>query len=205
MCNVNVINNLGKDVEVTIDGSSEDIKITIDLAKKDVLLSSLKSGTVFKGKNGTEYILLDLEDGSAGVIRKNLLHSEMKFGDNNDFDGSSLDKYLNHTYISELEENFGADNILESEFDLMSMDGFADYGKVIRKVGLLDFNRYRKYHSTALKEDMPSWWWLIDPDSTPSGCGSGGVRYVDSSGGVGCYWCSGVGGVRPFFHPESRA
>ncbi|MFW2551623.1 hypothetical protein, partial [Klebsiella pneumoniae] len=56
MCNVNVVNNLGKDVAVTIDGDSENIKITIDLAKKVFLLSSLKSGQVFKGKTGTEYI-----------------------------------------------------------------------------------------------------------------------------------------------------
>ena len=204
MCNVNVINNLGKDVAVTIDGDSDNIKITIDLAKKDVLLSNLKPGTIFKGETGTEYILLELEGDKAGIIRKDLLPDEMKFGSNNNFNGSGVDKYLNNTYIKELEEDFGIENILDNEFDLLSMDGFNDYGKVIRKVGLLDFNRYRKYHSTALKENMPDWWWLIDPDSTTSGCGSGCVQYVNGSGGVDCYDCDWDNlAVRPFFFLKS--
>lgn len=203
MSNVNVINNLGKDVTVAIDGSPDNIKITIDLAKKGVLLSSLKSGQVFSGKSGTEYILLELEDGRAGVIRRDLLPEEMKFGKDNNFDGSGVDKYLNNTYIKELEEDFGIENILESEFDLLSMDGFDDYRKVKRKVGLLDFNRYRKYHKTALKENMPSWWWLIDPDSTPSGYGSHYVQCVDSDGSVNCGVCRYVRGVRPFFFLKS--
>lgn len=201
--NVNVINNIGKDVIVTVDGNSENIKIIIDLVKNGVLLSSLKPGQVFKGKTGNEYILLELEDGSAGVIKKDFLPDKMKFGDNNNFDGSIVDKYLNNTYIKELEADFGAENILESEFDLLSMDGFSDYGKVKRKVGLLDFNRYRKYHSTALKENMPSWWWLIDPNSTPSGCGSGNVRYVGSDGLMIYVWYDNVGAVRPFFFLKS--
>ena len=204
MCNVNVINNLGKDVAVTIDRNSDNIKITIDMAKKGILLSDLKPGTIFKGKTGTEYILLELEDNKAGIIRKDLLSNKMKFGDNNNFDGSDVDKYLNNTYIKELEEDFGIENILDSEFDLLSMDGFDDYGKVTRKVGLLDFNRYRKYHSTALKENMPNWWWLIDPDSTPSGCGSGCVQYVDGDGSVSCGGCDwSYVAVRPFFFLKS--
>lgn len=204
MCNVNVINNLGKDVAVTIDGDSDNIKITIDLAKKDVLLSNLKPGTIFKGETGTEYILLELEGDKAGIIRKDLLPDEMKFGSNNNFNGSGVDKYLNNTYIKELEEDFGIENILDNEFDLLSMDGFNDYGKVIRKVGLLDFNRYRKYHSTALKENMPDWWWLIDPDSTTSGYGSGCVRYVGGDGGVSYGNCGWNGkAVRPFFFLKS--
>lgn len=203
MSNVNVINNLGKDVAVIVDGSPENIKIIIDLAKKGVLLSDLKPGQVFKGKTGTEYILLELEEGKVGVIRKDLLPDRMEFGDNNNFDGSKVDKYLNDTYIKELETDFGVENVLESEFDLLSMDGFADYGKATRKVGLLDFNRYRKYHSTALREDMPDLWWLIDPNSTPSGCGSDGVRCVDSDGDVRDSWYDLVGGVRPFFFLKS--
>ena len=203
MGNVNVINNLENDVIVIVDGNSENIKITIDKAKKSILLSSLKPGQVFKGKSGTEYILLELEDGRAGVIRKELLPNKMKFGNNNNFDGSEVDKYLNSTYIKELEENFGAENILESEYNLLSFDGFDDYGKITRKVGLLDFNRYRKYHSTALKENMPDWWWLIDPNSTLSGYGSGCTLCIDSTGDVSYGGCGWNRGVRPFFFLNS--
>lgn len=201
--NVNVINNAGKDIVVTVDGSSENIKIIIDLVKQGVMLSTLKPGQIFKGKTGAEYILLNIEDGKVEVIKKDLLPDTMDFGNNNNFNESKIDNYLNNTYIKELEEDFGEENIIENEFDLLSMDGFNDYGKVKRKVGLLDFNRYRKYHNIALKENMPNWWWLIDPDSTPSGYGSGDVQCVSSDGIVRYDWCDGVGAVRPFFFLKS--
>ena len=199
MSKINVVNKIGEDVIVTVDGNSENIKITIDLAEKGVQLSSLKPGQVLKGKTGTEYILLELEDDRAGLLRKDLLPNRMEFGDNNNFDKSEIDKYLNNTYIKELEADFGAKNIIESEFDLLSMDGFNDYGKIKRKVGLLDFNRYRKHHSTVLKENKEDWWWLIDPDSTPSGYGSGCVRCVSSCGRVDYRGCRWSWAVRPFF------
>ena len=122
----------------------------------------------------------------------------MKFGEDNNYNGSAVDRYLTNTYLKELERKFGADNIVEHEVDLLSLDGENDYGKITRKVSIPTLDVYR-YNKKAIKKYIKEWWWLATPNSTPSGYGSDGVRCVDSDGRVGYRWCgSGLGAVRPF-------
>lgn len=200
MNNVNVINKAGKDVVVTVSNIDDDsIQVLIELQKNKVELSKLKPGDVFKSKSGTEYILwYFMDDGSAAILRKDVLEKKMKFGENNNFDGSNVDQYLNTTYIKELESEFGAENIVEHEVNLLSLDGLDDYGKIRRKVSIPTVFQYCNNRKTIGK-NMETWWWLATPDSTPSGYGSGGVHYVGSDGGVNCGWYGDDGAVRPFF------
>lgn len=187
--NVNVINNAGKDVVVTINKENGNTQIVIDLAANTVELSTLKAGEVFKVDN-VEYIVLEqLGNESTAVIRKELLEDTMKFdSDNNNWKTSSIRKYLNCEYVKELNEVFGENNIIEHTVDLLSLDGLDDYGTSIDKVSLLDIDQYRKYRK-VIGENKDNWWWLLTPDSTPSGYSSGSVQYVVSYGGV-CYcWC----------------
>ena len=178
MSNINVINNAGKDVNVTVNESKDGVQIVIDLKGNKVELSTLKRGDVFKGSSETEYILLDFdENGDALVLRKELLPDDMRFGSNNNFDGSDIDKYLNGVYLKEVEADFGAENLVEQELDLTSMDGLDDYGKIKRKISLLPFNIYRRSRKW-IGDNMLRAWWLLDADSTPSGDGSSCVRFV---------------------------
>lgn len=198
MYKINVVNNTPLNITVN-KKENNNIEIVIDSVCEKVRVSDLKPGQVFKGDANTPYIFLGLDEyGMTDILRKNLLPDVMKFGDNNNFNGSIIDKYLSATYLKELERDFGVENIIEREFDLTSFDGFDDYGKIKRKVALLDFNRYRKYHK-IMGDDMPNFWWLIDSNSTPSGIGSDCVRCVRSDGRVSysrCNW--GNWGVRPF-------
>lgn len=50
-----------------------------------------------------------------------------------------------------------------------------------------------------LKPNCDIWYYLLTPDSVPSGCGSGNVQYVRSNGRVTHSWCGAVGAVLPFF------
>ena len=197
--NVNVVNNVEKDVTVTVNNKNGNTQIVIDLAGNKVKLSTLKVGDVFKTKN-IEYIVLEqLDNDTTAVIRKDLLENKMKFdSDNNNWKTSSIRKFLNGDYLKKLGESFGEDNIVEHTVDLLSLDGLDDYGVSNDKVSLLTIDQYRKYRKD-IGENKYSWWWLSTPDSTPSGCSSDGVRCVDSSGGVDCCWCDGSGAVRPFF------
>ena len=197
--NVNVINNAGKDVVVTVNKENGNTQIVIDLAGNRVELSTLKVGEVFKANN-VEYIVLEqLGNESTAVIRKELLEDTMKFdSDNNNWKTSSIRKYLNCEYVKELNEVFGENNIVEHTVDLLSLDGLDDYGTSIDKVSLLDIDQYRKYRK-VIGENKDNWWWLLTPNSTPSGYGSGGVRYVYSDGDVGYGLYDGFGAVRPFF------
>lgn len=199
MNNVNVINNAGKDINVVINKNEDRVEIIIDLANKDFKLpNNLKSGDVFKDKDGEEYILLHfLSNGDAVILKKDSLKS-MKFGSNNNYNGCNIDKYLCEEYLPELERKFGKNNIVEHEVGLLSLDGEDDYGKITRRVSILTLDEYR-YNKKAIKNYINEWFWLCTPNSTPNGCGSDCVRYVYSSGDVCCGWCNGCGAVRPRF------
>lgn len=199
MNNINVINNAGKDINITVNGNKEKIEIIIDLANKDFKLSKgLKPGDTFKDKNGDEYILLYyLPNGDAAILRKEPL-KKMKFGSNNNYNGSDIDKYLCEKYLPELERKFGKDNLVEHEVDLLSLDGEDDYGKIKRKVSLLTLDEYR-VNKKAIKEYIKESFFLATPNSTPSGYGSNGVQVVYSDGYVYFDWYGGDGSVRPRF------
>lgn len=198
--NVNVINNVGKDVVVTVNNKDGSTQIVIDLASNGnkVELSTLKPGDIFKS-NDVEYIVLEHFDNyTTGIIRKELLESNMKFdSDNNNWKTSYIREFLNGDYLKTLNNSFGKDNIIEHTVDLLSLDGLDDYKTSTDKVSLLTIDQYRNYRK-ILGENKNNGWWLSTPNSTPSGYGSGVVRYVDSDGDVDCNWCDGVGGVRPF-------
>ena len=199
MNNVNVINNAGKDINVTVNKNDDKIEIVIDLTNNNFKLSNnLKAGDVFKDKDGEEYILLYfLPNGDAVVLTKNSLKS-MKFGSNNNYNGCNIDKYLCEEYLSELERKFGKNNIVEHEVDLLSLDGEDDYGKITRKVSLLTLDEYR-HNKKAIKNYINEWFWLCTPDSTPSGFSSYYVQYVNSYGNVDYDWYDYCTAVRPRF------
>ena len=136
-------------------------------------------------ENGTYYLM----DGSL---------EKSKFGETNNYADSYIRKNLNESGLAKkLKEKFG-DQLIPIETDLLSLDGLDDYGKVegdILAIPTIDLYREGRRKITNLN----TLWWLATPDSTPTGYGSDGVRYVGSVGDVGYFWCDGSGAVRPFF------
>lgn len=199
MSNINVINNAEKDINVTINKNEDKIEIVIDLASKDFKLpNSLKAGDIFKDKDGDEYILLYyLSNGDAAVFKKDSL-KDMDFGDNNDYKGCNIDKYLCNEYLPQLERKFGSNNIVGHEVDLLSLDGEDDYGKITRMVSLLTLDEYR-HSKKAIKGYINNWFWLCTPDSTPSGYSSDGVCFVFLDGSVSFNWYGSYKAVHPRF------
>lgn len=160
-------------------------------------MRTLNPGTVFK-KNGIEYIVCEqFADGTTAVVRENVLEQTMKFGDNNNWKESLWRKYLNTEYLKEIENDFGADKIIEHDVDLTSLDGYDDYGTAIDSVSIMNIDRYRKYHKYI--GDTKECHYLSTPDSTPSGYSSSCVQYVDGYGLVDFRGCRWGGSVRPFF------
>ena len=81
--------------------------------------------------------------------------------------------------------------------DLLSLDGYDDYGRTTDKVSVLTIDQYRKYHKFIGNVDR--WNWLATPDSTPSGTDASSVQIVNDSGDVNWDYSDYCGGVRPFF------
>ena len=136
------------------------------------------------------------EKGTYYLMDGSLEKSE--FGKTNNYAESYIRKNLNESDLAkELRAKF-SDNLVPIETDLLSLDGLDDYGKVegdILAIPTIDLYREcRRKIST-----LGTWWWLSTPDSTPTGCSSGNVRYVGSDGCVFCGWCDYSVAVRPFF------
>lgn len=199
--NINVINNMGKEVNVTINESDKGVQIVIDRPQEKVCLADLKQYTHFFDSDGEEYIVCEqFITGVAAVLKADILEDNMKFGQNNNWAESEIREYLNNEYLKELERKFGEENIGEHKVDLLSMDGFNDYGCTMDKVAIRTFDEYRKY---SMGIGLVKSEWLATPTQTPSRNCSGGVEYICSYGNVGWNWYDGCRGVRPFFFLES--
>lgn len=121
-----------------------------------------------------------------------------EFGSDNNYATSDIRKKLNECdFANTLRKEYG-DGLVPISLDLRSLDGLDDYGCVEGDIlSLMNIDLYRECRKNIPNPD--EWEWLATPNSTPSGCGSGGVRCVDSVGYVDCDWCYYVGAVRPFF------
>ncbi|MCL2413546.1 MAG: DUF6273 domain-containing protein [Bacteroidales bacterium] len=164
----------------------------------------IPTGKIFE-KNGHKFILLEhFDNGTTTVITADSI-KQMAFGaKNNDWTKSDIRADLNSYYLKELEETFGAENIVEHKVDLISLDGLDDYGKTTDKVSLLTHHQYQKYRK-VLGKNLDQWWWLATPDSTPSGWSSNFVCCVRSNGNAifFLYYNRDNGGVRPFLTLKS--
>ena len=128
---------------------------------------------------------------------------ESEFGETNNYATSYVrEKLISCDFAKALQKEYG-DKLIPLKINLFSYDGFDDYGTVEGDIlGLRTFDLNRECRKNI--PDSDNWEWLSTPNSTPTGCGSGGVRCVDSNGGVNYCWCDGVKDVRPFFVLQNR-
>lgn len=202
--NINVVNNASDNVKVTINEKDNGIQILIDTVHNNKRrLSELKQYEHFFDKDGEEYIVCEqFKDGTASVLKAELLEKTMNFGKNNNWAESNWREYLNGTYLTELERKFGSENIIPHKVDLTSMDEFDDYGYTMDKVAIRTFDEYRKTSKeVGIVNDCQ---WLATPNQTPSRKDTSCVQFVSDNGGVGCLGCGwDCNGVRPFFFLKS--
>ena len=122
----------------------------------------------------------------------------LEFGKDNNYATSYVrEKLGNCDFANALRKEYG-DRLVPINLDLLSLDGLDDYGNVEGDIlSLMNIDLHRECRKNIPNSD--EWEWLATPDSTPSGCSSGCVRYVDSDGNVRYCWYDDVRAVRPFF------
>ena len=155
-----------------------------------------EDGTFKIGKY--EFIKFGEENGRViAVCKDNLFNS--RFGNSNDFRSSDIMKRLTKEVLPEVENVIGAENVIEFETDLLSLDGSAKYGVMSSKISLVTFDCYRKNRSFFEKHKLDCYWWLATPDSTDEYNTSYYCLCVSPSGIIN-FGNSGsnVNGVRPF-------
>ena len=158
-----------------------------------VIASQIADGETFVVA-GIEFIKFPEQDGKFVAVAKGSLGDKIFDNNGNDFSKSSLLKYLETEILPKIEADVGAENVLEFETNLFSLDGHRKYGKMESKIGLPTFDFYRENREIFDRHPLDDWWWL----STPNGemCW---VACVAPSGFVRSNFCSYIYyGVRPF-------
>lgn len=181
----------------TIDLSASQLaQIKRILAEPGRRLSALAAGETCKIGNH-EFVVLEQLGDTAAMIRKDPLAEESKFGDNNNFCGSTIDKMCGK-FAVELAELVGEENLVAHTVDLTSDDGLKDYGEIERKVSLLTADMYRRYVEVLDEHNPGEYWWLATPHSTEKHGNSNWVKCVSPSGCIDYNDYVSGGGVRPF-------
>ena len=186
----NYINLNGQVIEFT----EEQIKKMIGTKQKK--LTDIPVGETFE--IGTyEFVVLEQSGDTTAVILKNLLKTSEKFGSNNNYAGSDVDKICVEFGL-EIANIIGSDNLISHTVDLTSDDGLKDYGKVKRQMSLLTTELYRRYVETLDKHKLNKYWWLCTSYSTPTHNESIWVKCVSPSSIFISNHYDDVNGVRPF-------
>lgn len=163
-----------------------------------VQLSTLDPGSVFKiGEH--DFIVLEQKHGQTMVISNGYMAEDKKFdGDSRDYNKSSIKELIENSIQPIIENAVGADNIIEHEVDLTSVDMQNEFGRCRCKVRPITFDEARKYNDLIVNKDLDYWCWTCTPWSTKERGYAYSVAVVSSSGNIFSSYCNYSFGVRPF-------
>lgn len=168
-----------------------------------VKLSEVKEGEIIKtGKY--EWIVLEHSAETTALILSDILPKKKQFdSSSNDWSKSSLRKWLNEDFASELFEEIGKENIIAHTPCLDTDDGTPNYKADKKKdyVSLMSTDKYRKFRK-YIKPLTNKWWWTLTPMSSEVWTNS--VRVVGDDGTLFNGSSGSDVGVRPFIILKSN-
>jgi len=145
---------------------------------------------------GMEWMILDKTEKGYFAVLNGFDGKERVFdSDSNNWISSKLREELNTKFLKKIVDELGEDAVIEFDRDLLSLDGQTEYGHYKDKISLLTVDEYRKYRK--LLPNMPKWWWLITPWSTPANDYNSTLTVVSPSGNFLSSCCNSGCGVRP--------
>ena len=159
-------------------------------------LAEVANGELFEVA-GIEFIKFADENGQTVAVAKDTLFDSC-FGDNNNFATSDVKRKLEEKILSKIEKAIGAENIIEHEVDLLSLDGDDKWGKIKCNISIPTFDFYRANVKIFDKYTPNQWWWLATPDTTRAHYNDDWVRCVAPAGNFYDYGYYDFRGVRPF-------
>lgn len=166
-------------------------------SKNKVQLSSMNLGETFKIAEH-DFIVLNHKEETTLVISKGFMVEDVKFDDNTrDYNKSSLKKLIESKIQPVIEAEVGAENLVEHEVDLTSVDNQNEFGSCQCKVRPMTFDEAREHNDLIADENLDDWTWTCTPWSTEKrGC-KYSMTVVRPSGGIGRGSCCNSRGVRP--------
>ncbi len=182
----------------SMETTSECIEKVKEPSTDRVELSQLPVGDVFKiGEH--DFIVLEQMNGQTAVISKGFMAENKKFDeDTRDYNKSSLKVLIESEIQPIIENGVGAENLVEHEVDLTSVDMQNEFGCCTCKVRPITFDEARKYNPLLVNKNLNDWWWTCTPWSTKE-CGwEYSLAVVSSSGYFSRSSSRSYIGVRPF-------
>ncbi len=163
-----------------------------------VELSQLPAGGVFKiGEH--DFIVLEQMNGQTAVISKGFMAEGVVFDKNTrDYNQSGLKVLIESEIQPIIEAAVGAENLVEHEVDLTSVDMQNEFGSCICKVRPITFDEVRKYNPLLVNKELNDWWWTCTPWSTKERGWEYSLAVVSSSGYFFNFGSCVRYGVRPF-------
>ena len=164
-----------------------------------VKLESLKAGEAFCiGEN--DYIVLEQHEGKTKVISKDFIAESRKFADDTaDYKTSGLRKCIEAEIQPTIENEVGAENLVEHTVSLTTVDGQNDYGELTCKVRPITFDEARQYNDLIVNKDLDDWWWTCTAWTGPNRECNHSIAVVLLSGYFYYDICCDSLGVRPAF------
>ena len=158
-----------------------------EAAEKVCKLSELQPGDIFRFDNWRFIVREQLGDATGVMIIGCWDREEHVFHEDGcpDYKRSSIKEHYDGAILEALEAVFGAENIVEDEVDLTTMDGQKDFGTVRCKVHPPTFDEWRQCSPFFKKGDFESWFWTCTPWSTPDRGFDYSVAVVDTDGALG--------------------
>ena len=187
----------GKKHTISEEAMAEIIELGKFLENRNgTTLSEIDVGETFK-IGDMEFVVLEHLNGETAVVSKGL-YGELRFGDNNNYNGSNVDNKCNE--IAKTIENIvGEENLCEHGVDLTANNGMKCYGEITRKVSLLTAEKVRRYAEILMKHHLCEWYWLATASGTKKwGTDSYALCVAPTGSIIGNNGYSSYYRVRPF-------
>ena len=181
-----------------LKAAEELVRILKEKEQQDkVELGALEPGETFLiGEN--EFIVLKQENSQTSVISKELLAKGEMFGNNRNYKESDIKDIIEGDIQTLIENEVGAENLIEHEVDLTSVDMQNEFGSLKCKVRPITFNEAREFNDLLVNEDLDDWYWTLSPWSAEKREYNHSVCVVAHSGCIGSNYYYDGHGVRPF-------
>ncbi|MCI8957323.1 MAG: hypothetical protein HFG29_10225 [Eubacterium sp.] len=163
---------------------------------KQRTLAEYAPGDIFNAY-GIEMLVLNVSEDGEEVfcITKELYKKDVEFGDSTKYQDSNAEKVVKEfeQYITDC---FGKDSLVEKTTKIVTVDG-QEVGSYTGKARLMTFDEARTYNRMIVNKDLPDWWWLMNPWSTPDRGWKYSMACVCPSGCINCNCYNDNCGVRP--------
>lgn len=175
-----------------------------DKCANKVELSTLHPGEVFKiGEH--DFIVLEQSEGQTSVISKGFMAEDVVFDEESrDYNISNLKRVIECDIQPIIENGVGAENLVEHDVDLTSVDMQSEFCSLTCKVRPITFDEARRYNELLVNEEVNDWWWTCTPWSTKERGWEYSIAVVSSFGGIDRRNYNFSCGVRPFCISKSN-